>query len=258
MDHGSGQWRRGAISPRLARGLRRDLFRHIDDSTGKHWHALQARHQALFLPYRSVRDQRSACERAKSALRNCAYGFREKRGAGNKGWRVDGMVLYSRRHGREDGGNEDVLEVADHGIIAEPGQIQWNCTPFGQIGHHAIERMFMRLGASAIEDVLQELVESIDWMRLLSRLPLLCTHGDSMLQVPVPTRRGVLLCSREPGGRRIDARTFMRQGTHARAEASAACLRELIADPSSDTLAARFDRILQLPENLWWRRPHRA
>lgn len=254
MEYATKAWRRTTVSPRLARGLRRDLFRQLDDRIRKHARAYERRHETLFLPYRSVRDVRAAYERSVSALRNCSFDFEERRLDGGVR-HARGMVFAPRAIEHAQGGSEQVLDAAAYSLVLD-GVVTSQCIPFGEISHHAVERMFMRLATASTADILDELVSGILWMELISTTTMLAEAGKSVLQVPVPTLHGILLCSREPAERRINARTFMRHGTHARADASMATLMEWIQTLSQAPAMETFDRLAQRPENRWWHTPH--
>lgn len=254
MEYGTREWRRTTVSPRQARGLRRDLFRLLGDRIDKHGRVCERRLDALFLPYRSPRDVRTAYARAVSALRNCSHGFSEKRLA-DGARRANGMVFAPRAIEHAHGGNEAVLDAAKYTLIFDR-TVTSRCLPFGEISHHAVERMFMRLATTSVDEVLQELVSGIIWMDLLGAATMLADGGRHILQVPVPIRHGILLCSREPAERRMNARTFMRHGTHKRADASIATLAGWIDALPQAPLPEAFDRIAQRPENRWWHAPH--
>jgi len=241
-----------ALSPTHARGLRRDLFRMLEARVAR-VPTFEQCWNLLRLPYRSARDANAVFLRTKNALRACSSDFigRERT--------CDALLLLPATRAHEAGPGEPVLDVRSIHLEMRDRRPQGSIRTIGTVSHHAVERMFQRLGTTSKEDVLAEMLAFSLWARLLQILAIAATTGPRIEQLPLPTPRGIFLCVRETETWEVHMRTWIAHGMSPRYDASVASImafcRTLTGGPVGDTLA-RFDAMAQCPENRWWRTPH--
>lgn len=243
------------MSHRLARGLGRDLFRHLEDRVETSGQLLQTRLNSARLAYRSRRDAKAVYERCRSALRNCGYGFREVSG---------GVVAHSsctvfmpEERQWESGETETILMALFFVLSIEGISLSVKPTPAGTVSHHAVQRMFERMGTTSKTAVLNELVSS---SALMSKLMLASCISESSVriqQIVVPTDGGALLCRVEKHRSCLDARSYIRQGTNRRIDASIQSIlqwnKSMMAGLSKKDVGSKVAELVSRPENHWWR-----
>ena len=241
------------ISPAHARGLRRDLFRSFDGHARMHAPRLNrafvnVRHPLL----RSPRDLRAVLERACAAMRAGCNAFYSNEDV------VLGLLVAPTHVAHADAGREEVLRLQLLAMVRPGVRVLPYVGDCADIGHHAVERMFERLGTHCIEEVREELLVACNWLLQLYRVLLREGKGADVLQLPVPTRRGVLLTERAPDSGRLNVRTFLLRGWDRRADASLACLERWAATDNPDRAAkeAALHALLAAPENAWWFHAH--
>jgi hypothetical protein len=238
------------ISPAHARGLRRDLFRSFDRHAQVHAPRLQrallnVRHPLL----RSPRDLRAVLERAcATMIAGCnAYYSNEDV--------VLGLLVAPTHVAHDDAGREEVLLLQLLAMVRPRVRVLPYLEDCAVIGNHAVERMFERLGTDCIEEVRAELLAACNWLLRLHSVLLRKGKGAEVLQLPVPTRRGVLLTERAPDSGRLNVRTFLPRGWDRRADASLACLERWAAAGPADADAA-LHALFAEPVNAWWFHAH--
>jgi hypothetical protein len=239
------------ISPAHARGLRRDLFRSFDRHAQTHAPRMQrallnVRHPLL----RSPRDLRAVLERACAAMRAGCNAYYANEDA------VLGLLVAPTHVAHPDAGREEVLQLQLLALVRPGIRVLPYVVDCAVIGNHAVERMFERLGTHCIEEVREELLVACHWLLQLYRVLLRQGKGAEVLQLPVPTRRGVLLTERAPDSGRLNVRTFLLRGWDRRADASLACLERWAADPDRAAADAALHALYTQPENAWWFHAH--
>jgi hypothetical protein len=238
------------ISPAHARGLRRDLFRSFDRNARTHAPRLQrALLNVRHLLLRSPRDVRAVLGRACDAMRagcNAYYANEDV---------VLGLLVAPTQVAHDDAGREEVLLLQLLAMVRPGGRVLPFVDDCAVIGNHAVERMFERLGTDCIEEVREELLAACNWLLRLHGVLLRKGPGAEVLQLPVPTRRGVLLTERAPDSGRLNVRTFLPRGWDRRADASLACLERWAAAGPAGTEAA-LHALFAEPDNAWWFHAH--
>jgi hypothetical protein len=242
-----------AISFVHARGLRRDLFRMIDDRTRKAVPAFEKCWDILRLPYRSVRDANAVFDRTKRALQACAYGRL------GKARDLHGLILQPTARVHADGLHEPIIEVRTVSLRIRRGIPSGSLHTIGTVSHHAIERMFQRMNTMSKEEVLDDILAFSVWTQLLQTVAIVSGPGRRIEQLPLPTPHGIFLCVRETDTWEVHMRTWIPHGMSARHDASVASIIAFCQDIKADlrTMVDTFDAMAQRPENLWWRTPHR-
>lgn len=248
---------RYAMSQAHARGLRRDLFRMIDDRTAKRVFAFERSWDVLRLPFRSVREANAVYNRTRSALRACSYGWHTREHG------CSGLIFQPGSRIHEDGHPESVLEVRNAIVGIERGVPSGTLRTLGTISHHAVERMFQRLNTTDKDDVMNDLVGFVIWIQLLQLISTVAPDSRRRIeQLPVPTPRGIFLCVRETDTWDVHMRTWVPHGFSAKYDASVAAIVEWFHGITgkgfaAEDLVATFDIMAARPENDWWRKPHR-
>lgn len=244
-----------AISHVHARGLRRDLFRMLEDRARQGVPAFEKSWEVLRWPYGSAREVKGVFERARKALRACAYNP-----FGND-TRIDGLLLVPRARLHADGQLEPVIEARTASIAIKRGIPTGKKYTIGTVSHHAVERMFQRMNTTSKEDVLQDMLAFSIWARLLQTVAIVADSGKCIEQIPLPTPHGIFLCVRETDTWEVHMRTWIPHGMSSRHDASVACVvafcQGIRGDGDAHRLIAEFDAMADRPENRWWRTPHR-
>ena len=237
------------ISDRHARGLRRDLFRQLADHRAQHRHVLDARLTMVAMPLRGVRERRNSYLRAARAIRDACFGFVMDDGF------ISGVLIEPCVLAHADG-DEPALAMTT--VLITMGKQYWqmNRLDAGRVSHHVVERMFQRLGTTSTAEVRDELAMAFSWARLLQLELLFAVDQAGILELPIPSKRGVLLARRDPETRRFNARTWLRNGMNRRVDASVAALQRwhLEKDPDLDRRARSLVALADEPEHAWWRR----
>jgi hypothetical protein len=238
------------ISPAHARGLRRDLFRSFDQHARTHAPRLKralvnVRHPLL----RSPRDLRAVLERACVAMSAGCNAYYSNEDV------VLGLLVAPTQVAHADAGREEVLLLQLLAMVRPHVRVLPYMEDCAVIGNHAVERMFERLGTDCIEEVRAELLAACNWLLRLHSVLLRKGKGADVLQLPVPTRRGVLLTERAPDSGRLNVRTFLPRGWDRRADASLVCLERWAAAGPAGADAA-LQALFAEPGNAWWFHAH--
>jgi len=241
-----------AISPAHARGLRRELFRAFESHAREHVPRLKRALCNVRHPYRSLRDLRAVLELACAAMRKGCHAYHNTEEA------VFGLVLAPTQLMHANDGREEALMVQLIAMVRPGLRVLPYVGDCAVVGHHAVERMFQRLRTSCVQEVRDELLVACGWLMLLHRVLLREGKGAEVLQLPVPTRRGILLTARAPDTGRLNVRTFLLRGWDRRAEASIASLERWGAATKPDRAAENvaLEALFAAPENAWWFHPH--
>lgn len=259
---GDGGFRQQAVTPRMsfrmARGLRRELFREIDEDVIATWPLLQRRISMARLPYRSGREAIAVYKSLREGLRAHCHAFGDTGMWGEV--MAQGVVMVPDLVRRNSAEQEEVLTLRHCSAGVAPGRLVARVTDCGRISHHAIERMFERLDTLSKQTVLEDLEEALRWLLVLHSRSAAASSHRRMLQLPIPTARGILLCLRDPKTGQFDVRTFVNRGNNDRLDASVAELEKWRQDSYgwTDSSMKSFDKLLNAPANHWWRTPYMA
>lgn len=246
------------FSPTLARGLRRDLFRLIDDNTREDWQTFRRRRDVLIRSYGSVREACKVYGRARAALRSCCLHLRN---TGNPA-ETEAVVLLPGQFEHPDGSREDLLQVLRVGVAMDGPRLSQCELRVGVISQHAVERLFLRMATTSTGAVLAELKLGATWMSLLQLAVVDGRNPSRVRNMPVPTLGGVLLCRHDPATASFNVRTWLRRGMSARLDATVDALHGWVdagrgKPPDAAGAARRLDALIDDRAHRWIQRAHR-
>jgi hypothetical protein len=244
----------GILSQAHARGLRRDLFRMVGDRTRASLPVFRTRCALLQRPYRSSREMSAVFDRARQSLRSLVYDFRAAPD------HCTGLVLIPVERRHEEGEAEALLEIAVATIDRRGGCMSGRLRPIGSIGQHAVERMFQRMKTTSKDEVMRDITGFALWIELIHIVSIASVDRDRIEQLPLPTPHGIFLCDRETDEWQVHLRTWLPHGASARCDASVASIVHWVhgfRSTSAFDAVKSFEAMASLPENHWWRTPHR-
>lgn len=239
------------MSHRLARGLRRDLFRDLSDKLLERWTPLARSLATVQLPYRGHRELRRAWERTITHMQRTTFSFREQL---QPHVHATGVCLIPATRTHDDGGDEPVLEAFDLSLELVGARVHRGGTQLGSISHHLVERLFERLNTTSPGDVIRELDVLAFWMRLMHVATALAAPRYTLHQVVLPSAEGAALCVRDATTGAIHARTWVGAGTSPRIDATLRALKAWKATRARDVDSLKA--MLRQPENMWMQEPY--
>lgn len=239
------------MSHRLARGLRRDLFRDLSDKLHERWTPLERCLATVQLPYRSHRELRRAWERTIAHMQRTTFSFREQL---EPHVHATGVCLIPATRTHVDGGDEPVLEAFDLNLELIGERVHRGAYELGSISHHLVERLFERLNTTSTSAVMRELDVLAFWMRLMNVATALAEPRYTLHQVVLPSAEGAALCVRNANTGAIHARTWVAGDTSPRIDATLQALKAWKATRAQDVDS--LESMLRLPENMWMQDPY--
>lgn len=242
---------RGAFSTRLARGLRRDVFRNVGDQVTPRHQVLLRTIKSCSLPCPNAKERLRIWDRAVRAVRGATFAFKEGVADGNLV--MSGVSMSIKDVYYENGPCEKVLALgAVNALLEEP--ILFAMIDIGSISQHAIERMFERIVTTDKKHIMRELTIAARWMHILRNRCFQRRQDETVHQLIVPCHGGNLLCTRDPSTGEIHARTWVNRGTKRRHDESADALEAWLALKAGNQADA-FEAMLAAPANAWFRQP---
>lgn len=231
-----------------ARGLRRDLFRLIQDQNLQ-WQSLAQRVQAA-IHIASPREGAAILRRLRPCLLSTLASAQHVRGPEAES--VRGIACEVDRLVYQDDGNEDMLFVSH--VTVPLGRLggKFRHAMCGGVSQHAVERIFQRMGTCRLDEVQSELAGAWTWMESLHQAVLGITPRRRPSQIVVPSATGAFLGQCCPDSALLNLRTWVPFEADSRVGRTITSLHAWGATPASDRVAT-FKATLAQPCNRWLR-----
>lgn len=240
------------FSHRLARGLRRELFRELHDRD-REWEALVPTISLVTTARLATSERVRSLRRLAPRMRTSLVAYHEQ-GSSNT-LLAAGTSLRPVKQACAGGETEDAVRVSEVHVHAAGGGASFSCKPVALVSQHAIERIFERLATTELAAARTELASALDWFDLLHSACQSLSHRTRPSQFAVPTETGVFLGRRCHDSGLLQARTWVPTGNNSRLDRTLAALHAWRATPSSDT-ARTFRSLLAQPCNQWMSQPY--
>jgi len=240
------------FSHRLARGLRRELFREFQNRD-REWQALVPAVSlittARLAPRERVRVQRRLSPRMRASL----AGYHEHY-SGNA-FLACGTNLLPVEHACANGETEDSLRLDRVRVFAADGRAGFSNKPVALLSQHAVERLYERLATTQHAAVRIEFANALVWFDLLHAAYLSLSHRARPRQFVIPTETGAFLGQRCNDSGLLQVRTWVAGGSSNRIDRTLAALHTWRATPTGDTTDT-FRSLLSQPCNQWMGQPY--
>ncbi|MCW0202858.1 hypothetical protein [Rhodanobacter thiooxydans] len=240
------------FSHRLARGLRRELFREFHERD-REWQRLVPTVSLMTRASLATRERSRILGRLAPRMRAFLAAYHEHNSGNN--FLAGGTTLLPVKQACVGGETEDALQLSRVRVFAAGGRAGFSNKPVALLGQHAVERLFERLATTQHAAVRSELASALAWFDLLHSACQSLSHRARPKQLVVPTETGAFLgqlCS-ESG--LVQIRTWVATGSNNRIDRSLAALHAWRTTPTSDT-ADTFRVLLAQPCNQWMCQPY--
>lgn len=240
------------FSHRLARGLRRELFRELQNR-GREWQALVPAVSlittARLAPHERARVQRRLSPRMRASL----VGYQEQY-SGND-FLAGGTSMLPGEHAGVNGETEAALRLDRVRVFAAHGRAGFSNKTVALLSQHAVERLYERLATTQHAAVLTEFASALVWFDLLHAACLSLSHRLRPRQFVLPTETGAFLGQRCNDSGLLHVRTWVVTGDNNRIDQTLAALHAWRPTPIGDT-AVTFRSLLSQPCNQWMGQPY--
>lgn len=233
------------FSHRMARGLRRELFRDFGDCD-REWQALVPMIALMARVSLVLRDRTRMVRRLAPRMRNALPGYLEH--YSENAFLVAGTNLRPANRLCADHETEDVLRAHQVRLLAAATESSFSSMPVALIGQHAIERLFTRPNTTKRAVARIELISALAWFDLLHSACQSVPFRVQPKQFAIPTETGAFLGQRCDDNGLLEVRTWVTTGSNPRIDRTLAALHAWRVTPTSDT-ASTFRSLLSQPCN---------
>lgn len=240
------------FSHRLARGLRRELFREFQDRDCK-WRTLIPTVALVITARMDARERVRSLRRLAPRMRTSLAAYHEQ--SSNDKLLAAGTSLNPVKHACAGGETEDAVRISEVRVHVADGRASFCSKPVALISQHAIERIFERLATMELAAAQTELASALAWFDLLHSACQSLSYRTRPRQFAVPTETGVFLGQRCHDSGLLQVRTWVAMGNNNRLYRTLATLHAWRATPTSDT-ARTFRSLLAQPCNQWMNQPY--
>lgn len=240
------------FSHRLARGLRRELFREFHELDRK-WQALAPTVSLMNTARLATRERARILQRLVPRMRASLAAYYEHNA--NNAFLAAGMSLLPVKQAFTGGETEDALRANQVRVLVNGGRVGLSNKPVALISQHAIERMFGRLATTNHAVAQAELASGFVWFDLLHAACQSLSYRTRPRQFAIPTETGAFLGQHCHDSGLLQVRTWVPAGSNNRIDRTLAALQAWCATPSSDT-ASTFRSLLAQPCNQWLGQPY--
>ena len=241
-----------SFSPRLARGLRRELFREYQE-LDRDWQAL-APMVSLTTAARLAARERTRSLRRLAPRMHASLAACQQHSSSNTFF-VTGSSLRPVKQACADGETEDALEANQVHVFFDGQRVGYSNKPVAVLSQHAIERLFERLATTSHPEARAELTSALGWFDLLHSVCESLPSRTRLMQFAIPTETGAFLGQRCGESGLLQVRTWVVTGSNRRIDHTLSALRAWRATPTSD-LEGTFRSLLAQPCNQWMKQPY--